>query len=58
MGHVRSKTRLDYMKRKKKKKAVHSRGYIISVILMKLSHNVCLNENLDEFENGRCRVKS
>ena len=38
--------------------SVHSRGYIFSPILIKLSQNVCLNEILEEFENGSCGSKT
>ena len=36
---------------------VRSRGHIFSLIIMKLGQNVCLNEILDEIENGSCRIK-
>ena len=36
---------------------VCSRGHIFSAIIMKLGRNVCLDEILDEFENGSCGVK-
>ena len=37
---------------------VCSRGHIFSPILMKLGQNICLNEILDEIENGSCQVKN
>ena len=37
---------------------VHSRGHILSPILMKLGQNVCLNEISDENENGSVRSKT
>ena len=40
------------------KPSVCSRGNILSQIIMKLSQNVCLDDILDEFENGSCRVKN
>ena len=55
MGHVWSKTRslgqiLD-------KPCVCSRGLIFCPLIIKLVENVCLDEFLDEFENGSCWVK-
>ena len=35
---------------------VHYSGKIFSLVLMKLGHNVCLNEISDKFENGSCQV--
>ena len=40
------------------KPCVHSRGHILSQIILKLGQNVCLNKILDEFENGSCRVEN
>ena len=56
MGQVRSKTRS--VGQILEKLCVHSRGHIISQIIMKLDQNVCLDEILDKFENRLCRVKN
>ena len=56
MGHVGSKTRS--LGQMLGKPCVRSRGQIICLIIMKLCQNVCLDEILDEFENGSCRVKN
>ena len=37
---------------------VNSRGQIFSFIIMKIGHDVCLDEILNEFENGSCQVKN
>ena len=37
---------------------VQSRGYIFSLIIMKLGQNVYLDKLLDELENGPCRVQN
>ena len=39
------------------KPCVRSRGHILSLIIMKSNQNVCLDEILDEFEIGLCRIK-
>ena len=58
IGHVGSKPRsLGQILKKKKKKCVHSSGHILVPILIKLCQNVCLDENLDESENGSCWIK-
>ena len=54
MGHVGSKTRS--LGQMLDKPCVHCRGHIFSLIIMKLGHNVCLDEILDEFENRSCQV--
>ena len=41
-----------------KEPCVHSRGHILSPIIMKLSQNVCLKKISDDVENGSCRVKN
>ena len=56
MGHVRLKTRS--LGQILEKPCVSSRGHIFSPIIMKLGQNVCLNEILDEFENGSCLSKA
>ena len=40
------------------KHSVHYGGHIFSPILLKHCQNVCLNDILDESENGLCRVKN
>ena len=56
MGHVWSKTRsLDQML---ERSCVHSRGHIFSRMIMKLSQNDFLDEILNMFQNGSCRVKN
>ena len=56
MGHVGSKTRsIDLIS---EKPCVHSRGHIFSLIILKIGQNVCLDEILDEFENGHMGSKS
>ena len=50
MGYVRSKTR--WLGQILEKPCERSRGHIFSLIPMKLSQNVCLNEILDEFDKG------
>ena len=37
---------------------VCSRGHIFSLIAMKLSQNVCLDDISDKFENGSCWVRN
>ena len=54
MGHVGSKTRS--LGQILEKPCVPSRGHIFSQIVMKLGHNACLDELLDELENGSCWV--
>ena len=56
MGHVRSKTRS--LGQNLKRKRVRSRGHIFCLIIMKLGQNVCVDEIVDKFENGSCRVKN
>ena len=56
MGHVGSKTRSPGQILGKP--CVHSRGHIFSRILMKVGQDVCLNDILDEFENGSPGVKN
>ena len=55
MGHVGLKTRsfIEILE----KPCVCSRDQIFGLMLMKLGQNVCLDEILDMFENGSCRVK-
>ena len=55
-GHVGSKTRS--IGQILEKPCVHSRGNIFSRIIMKHGQNVCLDEILEEFENGSCCVKN
>ena len=33
---------------------LHCRGHVFILIIMKLGQDVCLNEFVDEFENGSC----
>ena len=40
-----------------RKTCVRSKGYIFSLILMKLGHNVFPDVVSVEFENGSCQVK-
>ena len=40
------------------KPSVHSNGHIFGPIIMKRGQNVCLDEVLDMFGNGPCRVKN
>ena len=47
MGHVKSKTR-----------SLGQICHILSLIVMKLSQNVCLDEISEEFENGSYWVKN
>ena len=56
MGNVESKTRS--LGQILGKPSVCSRGHIFSLIIIKHGQNVCLDEMLDEFENGSCRVKN
>ena len=56
MGHVRSKIRSQGQMLEKP--CVHSGGHLFSLIIMKLCQNDCLDEILDEFENGSCLVKN
>ena len=56
MGHIRSKTRS--LGQISEKPSVHSRGHIFSLIIMKRTQNVCLDEISDRFENGSCWVKT
>ena len=56
MGHVGSKTRSQGQILEKP--CVRSRGHIFNPILIKLSHNVGLDEISDEFENRSCWVKN
>ena len=56
MGHVGSKTRSQGQILEKP--CVCSRGHIFSPIIMKLGQNVCLDEILDEFQNGSCWDKN
>ena len=56
MCHVGSKSRS--LGQTLEKPCVRSRGHIFSPIIMKLGQNVCLDEILDELENGSCRVKN
>ena len=50
MGHVGSKTRS--MGQILEKPCVRSGVHIFSLILMKLGHNVCLDEFSNKLENG------
>ena len=56
MDHVGSKTRS--FGQILEKPGVHSRGHIFSPIIIELGQNVCLDEMLDEIENGSCQVKN
>ena len=56
MGKVRSKTRS--LGQIIVKSCIHSRSHIFSPIFLKLAQNVCLNNILDEFENGSSQTKS
>ena len=55
MGHVGSKT--GSLGQILEKPCVRSRGHSFSLIIMKPDQNVCLNEILEDFENGLCQVK-
>ena len=57
MGQVESKTR-SIGKIVEKKPCVRSKGYIFSLIVMKLGQNVYLDEVCDKFENGSCLVEN
>jgi len=56
LGHMGSKTRS--LGQIIEKPCDRSRGHIFSPIFMKLGQNVCLDENLDEFEIGSHGVKT
>ena len=56
MGHVGSKTRS--LGQILEKPCVRSRGHILSQILMEVGQDVCLDDILDEFENGSRGVKN
>ena len=56
MGHDKEKTRS--LSQILEKLCVCAIGHILSLIVMKLGQNVCLDEILEEFENGSCRVKN
>ena len=56
MGHVGSKTRS--LSQFLEKPCVRSRSHILSLIIMKLGQNVCLDKISGEFENGLCGVKN
>ena len=53
MGHVGSKTRS--LGQFLETPCVCPRGHIFHPIIMKLGQNVCLDDILDEFENGHVR---
>ena len=53
VGHFKSKTRS--LGQILKKPYVHARGHNFSLIIMKIGQNVCLDEILDEIENGSWR---
>ena len=55
MGHVGSKTRS--LGKIRERYCVCSRDKIFNPIIMKLGRNDCLDEILDELENGSRRVK-
>ena len=55
MGLVGSKTRS--LGQILEKPCVCSRGHIFSLIIMKHSQNVCLDEILDKLKDGSCLVK-
>ena len=55
LGHVGSKTRSPGQILEKS--CVRCRGHIFSLILMKLSQNVCLDKISNELEIGSCGVK-
>ena len=55
MGHVGIKIRS--LAQIMEKPWVCSRGHIFSPIILKLGQNVCLDEILDESENGLCQVR-
>ena len=56
MGHVGSKTRS--LGQILEKPCVHSRGHILSRILMEVGQDVCLDDISEEFENGSRGVKN
>ena len=55
MGHVRSKPRS--LGQILQTPCVCSKGHNFSLVIIKLGQNVCLDEILDESENGSCQVK-
>ena len=57
MGHVGSKTR-SLGQILEKKPCVYSRGYIFSLIIMKLDQNVWVDEISHKLEDKLCWVKS
>ena len=54
-GHVESKTKS--LGQILEKPCVGFRGHIFCPIIMKLGQNLCLDEVLEECENGSCQVK-
>ena len=56
LGHVRSKTRSLGQMLEKPSECL--RGHIFSQIHMKNGQNVCLDQILDEYENGSCWKKN
>ena len=56
MGHVGSKTRS--LGQILEKYCVCCRGLIFSPIIMNLGQGLCLDEILDDFQNGSCGVKN
>ena len=56
MVHVGSKTRS--LGQILETPCVCCRGHIFRMIIIKLPHNVCLDEISDQFENGSCWLKN
>ena len=56
MGHAERKTRS--LGQILEKPCVHSRGHIFSRIILKLDLEICLDEILDEYENGHFGSKT
>ena len=56
MGHVKSKTRsLGLIL---ENPCVRCKGHIFSLIIMKLSQNICHDEITDKLKNGSCLMKN
>ena len=56
MGHVVSKTRSPGQMLEKP--FVGSRGHILSLKLLNVGQNVCLDDISDKSENGSCQIKN
>ena len=56
MGQFKLKTRS--LGQILEKPCMHSRDHILSLIILKLGQNVCLDKISDDFEIGSCQVKN